>query len=38
MKYEPTCLEIFLTRFAFLLCGKSVYKAFADWLPLDGRE
>ena len=38
MKYEPTRLEIFLTRLAFLLCGKSVYQAFADRLPLDGRE
>jgi len=38
MKYEPTCIEIFLTRLAFLLCGKSVYKAFADRLPLDGGE
>ncbi|MEN2777399.1 class I SAM-dependent methyltransferase [Acetivibrio clariflavus] len=38
MKYEPTCLEIFLTRLAFLLCGKSVYQAFADRLPLDGGE
>ena len=38
MKYEPTRLEIFLTRLAFLLCGKSVYQAFADRLPLDGGE
>jgi len=38
MKYEPTCLEIFLTRFAFLFYGKSVYQAFADRLPLDGGE
>jgi len=38
MKYEPSRLEIFLTKFAFLLCGKSVYKAFADRLPLKGNE
>jgi len=38
MKYEPTLLEIFLTRLAFFLCGKSVYKAFADRLPLKGGE
>jgi ubiquinone/menaquinone biosynthesis C-methylase UbiE len=36
MKHEPSLLEIFLTRLAFLLRGKSVYKAFADRLPLDG--
>ena len=38
MKYEPACLEIFLTRLAFLLFGKSVYKTFADRLPLEGGE
>jgi len=38
MKYEPTHFEIFLTRLAFLLCGKSVYQAFANRLPLDGGE
>lgn len=38
MKYEPTRLEIFLIRFAFIICGKSVYRAFADRLPLDGGE
>jgi ubiquinone/menaquinone biosynthesis C-methylase UbiE len=38
MKYEPTCLEIFLARLAFSLYGKSVYQAFADRLPLDGGE
>jgi ubiquinone/menaquinone biosynthesis C-methylase UbiE len=38
MKYEPTRLEIFLTRLTFFLCGKSVYQAFADRLPLDGGE
>jgi ubiquinone/menaquinone biosynthesis C-methylase UbiE len=36
MKHEPSPLEILLTRLAFFLCGKSVYKAFADRLPLDG--
>lgn len=38
MKYEPTRLEMFLTKLAFLLCGKSVYQAFADRLPLKGWE
>lgn len=38
MKYEPTRLEIFLTRIAFFLWGKSVYKTFADHLHLDGGE
>lgn len=38
MKYEPSCLEIFLTRLSFSLCGKSVYQAFANRLPLDGGE
>jgi ubiquinone/menaquinone biosynthesis C-methylase UbiE len=38
MKCEPTRLEIFLTRLAFLLCGRSVYQAFANRLPLDGGE
>ena len=38
MKYEPTLLEIFLTRLAFLFCGKSVYQAFAYRLPLDGKK
>ena len=38
MKHEPARLELFLTRLAFLLCGKSVYQAFADCLPLNGNE
>jgi len=38
MKHEPTFLEIFLTRIAFLLFGNSVYKTFADRLPLEGGE
>ena len=38
MKYEPTCLEIFLTRRAFLFVGESVYKSFAERLPLEGGE
>lgn len=38
MKCEPTRLEIFLTRLAFFFCGKSVYKTFADSLPLEGGE
>jgi len=38
LKYEPTRLEIFLTRLAFLLYGKSVYQAFADCLPFNGNE
>lgn len=38
MKHEPAYLEIFLTRLVFFLYGKLVYKAFADSLPLRGRE
>lgn len=38
MKYEPSLLEIFLTRLSFLLYSKSVYRAFADRLPLNGKE
>jgi ubiquinone/menaquinone biosynthesis C-methylase UbiE len=38
MKHEPSYLEIFLTRLAFFLCGRSVYLTFADRLPLDGGE
>lgn len=38
MKYEPTLLEIFLTKLVFFFCGKSVYKAFADRLALEGNE
>jgi ubiquinone/menaquinone biosynthesis C-methylase UbiE len=38
MKHEPTRLEIFLTRLAFLLYGKRVYQEFADRLPLKGNE
>lgn len=38
MAHEPTRLEMLLTRLAFLLYGKPVYKAFADRLPLYGGE
>jgi ubiquinone/menaquinone biosynthesis C-methylase UbiE len=38
MKCEPTRLEIFLTKLAFLFYGKSVYQEFADRLPLNGGE
>lgn len=38
MKYEPTRLEIILTMIAFFLCGKPVYQAFAERLPLNGGE
>jgi ubiquinone/menaquinone biosynthesis C-methylase UbiE len=38
MKHEPARLEIFLTKLAFLIYGKSVYKVFADRLPLQGEE
>lgn len=38
MKHEPALLELLLTRLALFFCGKSVYKAFADRLPLDGGE
>lgn len=38
MKHEPTYFEMFLTRLAFFFCGGSVYRAFADRLPLEGHE
>lgn len=38
MQHEPASLELLLTKLAFLVCGKSVYKAFADRLPLTGNE
>ena len=38
MRYTPTRMEIFLTRLSFLIYGKSVYRTFADSLPLDGGE
>lgn len=38
MSHEPTWLEMFLTKLALLLCGKSVYKTFADHLQLSGAE
>jgi ubiquinone/menaquinone biosynthesis C-methylase UbiE len=38
LKYEPSRLEILLTRLAFYFYGKSVYRSFADRLPLKGGE
>ncbi|WP_089610993.1 class I SAM-dependent methyltransferase [Dehalobacterium formicoaceticum] len=38
MQHEPARLEMLLTKLAFLLYGKPVYKAFADRLPLYGGE
>ncbi len=38
MNHEPARLEMLLTRLAFLLYGRPVYKAFADRLPLQGGE
>lgn len=38
MIHEPARLEIFLTKLAFFFYGKSVYKAFADRLPITGHE
>ena len=38
MKHEPTRLEIFLTKLAFLFYDKSVYRAFANSLPLKGSD
>ncbi len=35
---KPARIEIFMTRLAFCLYGKSVYKTFADRLPLKGGE
>ncbi len=36
MKHEPSRFEIFLTRLAFFLYGRSVYRSFAERLPLHG--
>ncbi|MEM5767952.1 MAG: class I SAM-dependent methyltransferase [Bacillota bacterium] len=38
MQHEPALLEMLLTRLALCFYGKSVYKAFADRLPLEGGE
>ncbi|MGI5854405.1 MAG: class I SAM-dependent methyltransferase [Bacillota bacterium] len=38
MKNEPTIGEVFLTSLAFRFFGKSVYKGYADQLPLSGNE
>lgn len=38
MMQEPPHLEIFLTKLAFFLCGKTVYQSFANRLPLKGNE
>ncbi len=38
MGYEPSHMETLLTRFAFIFCGRSVYKTFSDHLPLNGSE
>lgn len=38
MQYEPTRIEILLTKLAFILYKNSVYKAFSDCLPLVGSE
>ena len=38
MAYEPTRLEILLSKLVFFLYGKSIYKPFAERLPLNGWE
>jgi 16S rRNA G1207 methylase RsmC len=38
MQHEPTHIEILITKLVFLLYGKSIYKAFADHLPIIGNE
>ncbi|NLT57923.1 MAG: class I SAM-dependent methyltransferase [Clostridiales bacterium] len=38
MQHEPPRLALLLTRLAFIFCGGSVYRAFADRLPLGGGE
>ncbi len=38
MNHEPTYFEILLTKLAFRLYGKPVYKAFADCIPINGGE
>ena len=37
-KYEPAGYEILLARLVFMLCGKWVYKEYANRLPLYGGE
>ena len=38
MKYEPSNLEVLLTKLAFKFYGKAVYKEYADRLPITGHE
>ena len=38
MHTEPAYSEIFLTRCAFVIYGKKVYKSFSDRLPLEGAK
>jgi len=38
MQHEPNGVKIFLAKLTFLIYGNSVYKAFADSLPLVGNE
>lgn len=38
MKYEPSLLEIVLTKLVFVLYGRSVYKIFSNRLPINGTE
>ncbi len=38
MSQEPSYGEVLLKRTVFRICGKSVYKSFADRLPLAGGE
>lgn len=38
MNFEPTNLEVFLTKLIFRFFGKVVYKEYADRLPLSGNE
>jgi len=38
MAREPTRFEMYLTKLAFFFYGKTVYRSFADRLPLQGNE
>ncbi|EHQ90743.1 methylase involved in ubiquinone/menaquinone biosynthesis [Desulfosporosinus youngiae DSM 17734] len=38
MQHEPALLEVLLTRLGFFFYGRSVYKEFADLLPIGGSE
>jgi len=38
MRTQPSALAIILNKIAFMLYGETVYKSFADRLPIEGKE